>query len=311
MKKKALILFSGGLDSRVVCKMMEEQGFEIHLLFVKLPFGCQLKDSLRSFFKFAEENYYKIHLRDVTSGDFFFDYLKIIKNPKYGYGSAMNPCKDCKIFIFKEGKRFMHDLGCDVLVTGEVMGQRPMSQMKKALMFDEEISGLKGKILRPLSAKILPLTDYEKEGVVNRDKFLGLQGRKRDVQMSIAEKYGLSYPTPGGGCLLCEKNYSKKLKVLCDYKKDNLPIFEEILMLNKGRMFKSNGLLFVGRNHDENLILEENAKKLGWNVLKNSEIPGPTIVFDSVKDDKLANDLLIVYREKDLEKREKFSNVKI
>lgn len=311
MAKKALVLFSGGLDSRVVCKIIEEQGFEIHLLFVKLPFGCQSKDSLKSFFDFAKENDYMIHLSDVTKEESFFNYLKIIKNPKYGYGVAMNPCKDCKIFIFREGKRFMDDLGCDVLITGEVLGQRPMSQMKKALMFDEEVSGLKGKILRPLSAKILPLTDYEKEGVVNRDKFLGLQGRKRDVQMKIAEKYNLSYPTPGGGCLLCEKNYSKKLKFLYDYKKDNLPSFEEILMLNKGRMFKSKGLLFVGRNHDENLILEENAKKLGWNILKNSEVPGPTIVFDRKEDEKLANKLSVVYREKDLKKREEFFSIKI
>lgn len=311
MAKKALVLFSGGLDSRVVCKIIEEQGFEIHLLFVKLSFGCQSKDSLKSFFDFAKENDYMIHLSDVTKEESFFNYLKIIKNPKYGYGVAMNPCKDCKIFIFREGKRFMDDLGCDVLITGEVLGQRPMSQMKKALMFDEEVSGLKGKILRPLSAKILPLTDYEKEGVVNRDKFLGLQGRKRDVQMKIAEKYNLSYPTPGGGCLLCEKNYSKKLKFLYDYKKDNLPSFEEILMLNKGRMFKSKGLLFVGRNHDENLILEENAKKLGWNILKNSEVPGPTIVFDRKEDEKLANKLSVVYREKDLKKREEFFSIKI
>lgn len=311
MVKKALVLFSGGLDSRVTAKIMEELGFEVHLVFVRLPFGCQSQESLDAFYSFAEEHNYKIHVVDATTGEKSLEYLKMIKNPKYGYGTAINPCKDCKIFIFKEGKRLMDELGCDVLVTGEVMGQRPMSQVKKALMFDEEVAGLTGQILRPLSAKTLPKTVYEESGLIDREKLYGLEGRKRDLQMELAEKYDIDYPTPGGGCLLCEKDYAKKLRTLYGYDSENLPKYEEILMLNKGRMFKSNGLLFVGRNHEENVILEENAKKIGWNVLKNNEIPGPTVVFDKDSDKELAEKLMLAYREKDLEKRKEFSSVKV
>ena len=218
-KKKVLVLFSGGLDSRLAAKIMEELGFEIHLGFVKLPFGGGCCNDLPCVINYSQTSGYHLHIIDSTKGKNFEDYLELIRHPKWGWGVAMNPCKDCKIFIFKEGKKLASKIGAEVIVTGEVLGQRPMSQTKNALLFDEEIAELTGKILRPLSAKLLPETDYEKNGLVDRKKLYAIVGRKREEQIKLAEKYKIKYPSPGGGCLLCERDYSRKLKCLFEYKK--------------------------------------------------------------------------------------------
>jgi len=245
-------------------------------------------------------------IEEIWKGKKFEDYLELIKHPKWGRGVAMNPCKDCKIFIFQEGKRLAEELGAEVIVTGEVIGQRPMSQMKKTLLFDEEMAGLKGKILRPLSAKLLPETDYEKEGLVDRTKLYAIGGRRRMEQMKLAEKYGIKYPGSGGGCLLCDKAYSKKLKYLFDYKEKVL--FEEILLLNRGRMFKNKGILIVGRGKEENIFIEKIANTIGWFIKKNDDVPGPTIIYDKKEDSELTEKLWEAYRGKDLKKRKEFEN---
>lgn len=303
-KKKALVLFSGGLDSRLAAKIMEENGFEVHLCFVKLPFGGGCCNNLPCIVNYSQTSGYKLHIIDSTKGKNFEDYLELIRHPKWGRGTAMNPCKDCKIFIFKEGKKLAKEIGAEVIVTGEVLGQRPMSQMKKALLFDEERAGLKDKILRPLSAKLLPETDYEKEGLVDREKMFGIQGRGRDVQMKLALEYKIKYPSPGGGCLLCEKDYSRKLKVLFSDRKNVK--FEEILLLNRGRMFKDKGFLIVARNHEECVFIEKVAEELKWNIYKRSDLPGPVIVYENKADEELAGKLWEVYRDKDLSKRKEF-----
>ncbi|MBT4376823.1 hypothetical protein HOD29_05615 [archaeon] len=301
MNKKSLVLFSGGLDSRLAAKIMEEQGFEVHLCFVKLPFGGGCCNNLPCIFNFSQTSGFKLHIVDSTKGESMKEYVELVKSPKYGRGAAMNPCKDCKIFIFKEGKKLADEIGAEVIVTGEVLGQRPMSQMKKALLFDEEIAGLKGKILRPLSAKLLPITDYEKEGLVDREKFFEIHGRNRKKQMALAEEYKIKYPTPGGGCLLCEKDYSCRLKCLLSF--NSSPSFEEILFLNNARMFKDKGLIFVGRNSAENDLIEKAGKELGWEILKDEEVPGPSIVFSSEEDCELAKKLMVAYRKDSLDKR--------
>lgn len=307
--KKAIVLFSGGLDSRLTAKLLEDQGFEIHLVFVKLPFGGGCCNDIPCVMNFAQVSGYHLHIIDATEGDNFEKYLELVKNPKCGRGSAMNPCKDCKVFIFKKGKELAEELGAEVIATGEVLGQRPLSQMKQALLFDEEMAGLKGKILRPLSANLLPETEYEKKGLVSREKLFGIQGRRRNEQMELAKKYKIKYPNPAGGCLLCEKEYGKKLKRLFEYKKD--PSYEETLFLKRGRMFKAKGLLFVGRNHKDNVLIEQVAKKINWNILKDEKIPGPTIVYDKKEDKEFALKLREAYMDKDLEKRKEFDGWKI
>lgn len=308
MKKKALVLFSGGLDSRVTAKFIEELGFEVHLGVVKLPFGSSC-GNFEGIEEFSKKNNFNLHVIDATKGNLLKEYIEIVKNPKHGIGTAINPCKDCKIFIFIQGKKLAEKIGADVILTGEVLGQRPMSQMKKALMFDEEKAGLVGKILRPLSAKLLPETIYEKEGVVDRNKLLNIHGRRRERQMKLAEKYGIDYPTPGGGCLLCENLYAKKLEALLKYIKE--PSIDEINLLRKGRMFKNKGLIFVGKDEKENEELEKLAKYLDWNIFKKEGIPGPSIIYDKKADSELVEKLWEAYSEKDLEKRKTFEKFKV
>ena len=304
--KKALVLFSGGLDSRVTAKFMEELGFNVHLCFVKLPFGCGCFDDVENF---AKKNNFDLHVIDSTKGELFKEYMELVKNPKYGVGSAINPCKDCKIFIFIQSKKLAEKIKADIVVTGEVLGQRPMSQMKKALLLDEEKAGMIGKILRPLSAKLLPETIYEKKGIVDRNKLFEIYGRKRERQMQLAKKYGFNYPTPAGGCLLCETLYGNKLTALLKYNKN--PSIKEISLLKKGRMFKNKGLIFVGKSQADNDFLEETREKLGWNVFKREDVPGPSIVYDKEDDRELVKKLWEAYAGKDLDEREKFEKWKV
>ncbi len=307
-EKIALVLFSGGLDSRLAAKIMEEQGFTVHLAFVKLPFGVGCCNDIQCIFNFSQTQGYKLHIIDSTKEENFLEYVKLVREPKHGVGASMNPCKDCKIFIFKKGKKLAEEIGASVIVTGEVMGQRPMSQMKKTLLFDDEKAGLSGKILRPLSAKLLPETDYEKAGLVNREKLFEISGRRRENQIKLAEKYKIKYPEPGGGCLLCHKEYGRKLKTMFSYN-DNLT-YEEIILL-KARMFKKDGLLFLGRNEEENILFEKAGKNLSWNIFKKENLPGPTVVYDKKEDREFAESLWKAYREKDLKAREKLDEFKI
>jgi len=307
-KKKCLVLFSGGLDSRITAKFMEDLGFEVHLCFVKLPFGSSC-GSFAGVEDFAKKEGFNLHIIDAKRGKLLKEYINLVKNPKYGIGTGINPCKDCKIFIFIRGKKLAEEISADVIVTGEVLGQRPMSQMKKALMFDEEKAGLVGRLLRPLSAKLLPETVYEKKGIVDREKLLEIHGRRREKQMKLAEKYKIDYPTPAGGCLLCEKLYARKLQALLRYKKE--PSMEEINLLGEGRMFKRKGLIFVGKNEKENKELEKFANKLKWIIYKKEDVAGPTIIYDKKEDKEVVKNLWKVYAEKNLGARKEFEEFKI
>jgi len=310
-KKIALVLFSGGLDSRIAAKMMQSQGFSVHLAFIKLPFGGGCCNDIPCIINFAQTQGMHLDIVDASKGELFTEYVNLVKNPKYGVGAGINPCKDCKIFIFVQGKKLAEKLGVKVIVTGEVLGQRPMSQMKKSMELEEKMSDLSGKILRPLSALKLEETIYEKNGIVDRSKLLGLEGRRREVQMKMALEYKIKYPAPGGGCLLCEKDYSRKLKVLYKHVRPRIPNYLEILFLRRGRMFKDSGLLFIGRNHEENVLIEAIAKDLKWNILIDDKIPGPTIVYEKSEDEELAKKLLIAYREKDLNARKEFKILRV
>jgi len=257
---KAIVLLSGGLDSILAAKILQEQGIQV----VGVNFYSEFFGNSRAI-SAAEQ------LRiPFTSIKLEKDYVKMLQSPKHGYGSGLNPCIDCKIFMLKKAKELLGKLGADFIATGEVLNERPMSQYRGALMTIEKDAGLSRRILRPLSAKELDPTIMEEKGLVNRDKLLNIQGRQRNIQIELAEKYNLSYPSPGGGCLLCEKEFAKKLNDLFSNKETEE---DDIRLLKIGRHFRFNGKkIIVGRNHEENKKLLE-FKGIKFMPAKN--IPGP------------------------------------
>ncbi|MFH0831511.1 MAG: hypothetical protein V1886_01430 [archaeon] len=280
-KIKALCLLSGGLDSRLACKIMQEQ-CDVEAVFFILPFGSD--GSAEDATNFSEENTIKLHVIDCTKGELFRKYLEIIRHPKHGYGSGINPCIDCHIFLLKEAKKLAKKIKADLIVTGEVLNERPMSQHKKALDYVEIESGLGGKLLRPLSANLLSETSAEKAGLINRDKFLAIQGRNRQQQMELAKKYRISFPQPGGGCMLCEKEFAARLKDL--FRNENKISSKDIELLKIGRHYRiSNAKLVVGRNEIENKEIREIAGKNDL-LFEAVDIPSPTSILIGSQDSK-------------------------
>ncbi len=274
---KALCLLSGGLDSRLACKIMQEQ-CEVEAVHFNLPFGsgCCKSDCA---FNFTQMQNVKLNVIDCTKGVLFKKYLEIIRKPKHGYGCAVNPCIDCHIFIIKEAKKLMKKIHADFLVTGEVLNERPMSQHLSALNSVEKEAGVEGILLRPLSAKLLPETIPEKNGLVNRNKLFDMQGRQRVRQIELAEKFNIKYPSPGGGCLLCEKEFAIKLRDLL--KNDKEISHKDIELLRLGRHFRIDGIkVIVGRNEQENKQIERLADKSDF-ILEPKDIVGPTTLIRS------------------------------
>ncbi|HUT17226.1 MAG TPA: hypothetical protein VMW84_02890, partial [Acidobacteriota bacterium] len=250
MKKvKALALLSGGLDSTLAAKLILKQGIDVAAINFVSPFclckkgGCGATEAAKQL---------GVPLKVVNVGD---EYLKMVRKPKHGYGRNMNPCIDCRIFIVKKAKKYAKEIGASFIFTGEVLDERPMSQHFKAMKIIEEETGLKGKILRPLSAKLLPETVSEKKGLVNREKLLDVRGRSRKPQIKLAEKFNIKdYPCPAGGCLLTYKEYANKLRDLFKHKKRCS--MADVSLLKVGRHFRfGENKIIVGRNEAENKIL--------------------------------------------------------
>lgn len=270
-KPKALCLLSGGLDSRLACKIMQEQ-CEIEAVHFNLPFGsgCCKSDCA---FNFTQIQNVKLNIIDCTKGILFKKYLGVIRKPEHGYGCAINPCIDCHIFILKEAKKLMKKIDADFLVTGEVLNERPMSQHLSALSIVEKEAGVEGILLRPLSAKLLPETLPEKKGLVDRSKLLDISGRQRTRQIELASKFNIKYPSPGGGCKLCEKEFAAKVRDL--FKNEKIISANDIELLNIGRHFRINGAkVIIGRNKEENKQLEKLAGKKDF-LLEAQDIMGP------------------------------------
>jgi len=268
MKLKALILFSGGLDSILAAKILMEQGIKITALnFKSYFFGPEIAE------KSAKEIGLKLKVIDFSK-----EHLKMVKSPKYGYGSSMNPCIDCHILMLKKAKEIMKKEKFDFVTTGEVLGERPMSQNRKTLELIEKESSLKGYLLRPLSAKKLEETIPEKKKKISRQKLLNISGRFRKRQIELAQKWGIKeYPSPAGGCLLTDLEFGKRLKQLFE----KYPKCEEndIEFLKLGRHFwdEAGGQIkiIVGRNHEENLRIKKLAKKTDI-IMEMKNYPGPT-----------------------------------
>lgn len=226
------------------------------------------------------------------------DHLQMVKNPKYGYGKNMNPCIDCHAMMFNKAGGLMIDLGAHFLFSGEVLGQRPMSQNRKALRSVEKTSGYAGLILRPLSAKLLPETEPEIKSLVDRNRLLDIQGRSRIRQMELAEKWGISeFPTPGGGCLLTDPGFSIRLRELFTVQPDSGSL--EVERLKVGRHFRLPGgsKAIVGRDHQDNERLREYFRE-GDLLIKNNHMTGPLTLLDagaSLADIELAAALTVRY----------------
>jgi tRNA-uridine 2-sulfurtransferase len=306
---KALVLFSGGLDSRLVVKLLEDQKIEVETVYFKLPFGGGCCNDFWCIFNYSQGQRVKLHVVDFTKPPLLNQYLKFVRSPKFGYGTAMNPCKDCKIFMFKQAKKLAKKINAEIIVTGEVIGQRPMSQKKKDMLITEKQAGLTNKILRPLCAGLMPETVYEKKGLINREKLLSIQGRNRKPQLELAKKYKIKYPDPGGGCLLCEKEYVVKLKDLFEHKKTGIKP-EEIELLKIGRHFRPKEKIILGKNNEENKKLEIINKTLKYNILIPTT-PGPTAIFKDKQDLKLAEQLINAYSKGNNHLRKKFEKILI
>ena len=265
-KVRALGLCSGGLDSMLAGLVLREQGIDVAWVTFETPFFNAAKARSAS----------KMTGIPLTVRPIFNVYIKMLKDPPAGYGKHMNPCMDCHALMFKLAGELMQEKNFDFLFSGEVLGQRPMSQNKSSLGYVEKHSGFKGYIVRPLSAGNLPLTIPEREGLVDRGRLLDISGRGRSRQIKLAQKFGITdYPAPAGGCLLTDKNFSNRLKDLFKHQDDCTE--EELHLLKHGRHFRlhPDAKLIVGRTERDNEKILKYHNPATDTVLDVKDYPSP------------------------------------
>ncbi|MCK5076789.1 MAG: hypothetical protein KAR38_10460 [Calditrichia bacterium] len=267
MKKiKAIGLFSGGLDSLLACRVLIEQGIEVMPVKFDTGFFFNMSDRKTHLEKKSLVDS-KIEYIDVGDGIkvplnkiyIADEYLSVLLHPRFGYGKAINPCIDCHLYFINKAKEIMEEKGAHFVFTGEVVGQRPMSQHLQTLKRIEKNSNIEGLLLRPLSAKVLPVTLVEEKGWVDRGKLFGISGRSRKIQIELAEKFGISkYQQPAGGCILTEENYSVRMRDLLDHNSWQEPAWDEIDLISGGRIFRLSDKtkIIVGRSEKDNEFLE-------------------------------------------------------
>jgi tRNA-uridine 2-sulfurtransferase len=265
---KALALFSGGLDSILAVKLLEEQGLDIRGICFESPFF-----SAQMAHQSARSIGLALAVVDITE-----PMLDIVLRPRHGYGKGLNPCIDCHILMFRVAGEMLEREGAHFMVSGEVVGQRPMSQNLRSLSIISRGSGFDDLILRPLSAKRLPETLPEREGWVDRERLLGLSGRSRKPQIGLAERYKVAqYPSPAGGCLLTGVVFSRRLKDLITMD----PGFSrrDLELLKQGRHFRlsESTKVVVGRNERENEAILSLAGQEDV-LLTVESFPGPTVL---------------------------------
>jgi tRNA-uridine 2-sulfurtransferase len=269
---KAIALLSGGLDSTLAAKVILEQGIELEALnFLTVFCNCTHRgETCMASQKAVETLGIPLKVLNVSE-----EYLGVVKAPEHGYGSNMNPCIDCRIFMMKKAKTCMKESGASFIITGEVLGQRPMSQRRDAMRLIDKKAELEGLVLRPLSAQHLPETIPEREGWIDRKRLLSLHGRSRKPQMTLAEQFNIrDYPCPAGGCLLTDPGFARRMKDLMTHQ----PGFSlnDVHLLKVGRHFRLSPQLklVVGRNEDENEKIQTFCRKEDT-LLRMVDYPGP------------------------------------
>jgi hypothetical protein len=263
---KAVALFSGGLDSILAVKLIQEQNVDVAGLTFTTPFFSAYKALTAA--RYIGLN---LHIMDITD-----EHLEMLKAPRYGYGRNLNPCIDCHTLMLKKAGEKMHEWGASFIFTGEVLGQRPMSQTRQSLHIVAKNSGYGPYILRPLSAKRLSATLPEELGNVDRDGLLNIQGRGRKRQLELAAHYGITdYGNPSGGCLLTDPAFSNRLRDLLHH--TNMPLRKELELLKVGRHFRLSPKIkvIVGRNKRDNSEILNLAEDVDA-VLNLQAYPGPT-----------------------------------
>jgi len=284
--QKVILLYSGGLDSRVSLKLLKEKGYEVRAAFFRIPFSSS-STKTSSFLKNEDV---PLEVFDCTKGRLFHEYLDMLKSPEYGRGAGYNPCTDCKIFMLKRAAEFAKNNGFDALATGEVPGQRPMSQTSKKMEIIRE--NIDFPIIRPLKEE-------------------GIEGRTRKIQMRLAEQHNIDYPSPAGGCLFCEKDLKPRLKTLIE---NEIVVEETGPLVSIGRHFyfpEINTWIVVGREKPENDIIEQ------YTTTIKSGKGKPAVYYegDSEENKKKAESTAInlqkAYQDKDREKIEYYTKWKL
>ena len=268
-KVRALGLCSGGLDSILSAVVLGNQGIAVEWISFETPFFSSVKAR-----QAAAQLHIPLIVQNITQ-----PYLKMLRDPSRGYGKHINPCIDCHTLMFRLAGEVMKDRQMDFLFSGEVLGQRPMSQTRSSLQYVEKHSGCREMIVRPLSAKLLEETLPEKKGLVDRRLLLGLSGRSRKPQIQLARTWGITdYPAPAGGCLLTESVYSNRLKDLFGHQKDCTE--NELHLLKYGRHIRLNEQIkiIVGRTLQDNIAILDHHDPLLDMVLKTKQIPGPVVL---------------------------------
>jgi len=283
---KAISLFSGGLDSILAAKLIADQGIDVEALYFKTVFWGKHNDKINRLVleKSAFQARAKLSILDVNK-----EYFDVVKNPAHGYGKNLNPCIDCKIFILKTAKEYMKKTGASFLVTGEVLGQRPMSQHRSILGEIERSSGASGIIVRPLTAKLFKESIPEQRGWIDREKLLAIEGRSRKPQLALAKKYGIEdFPNPAGGCLLADKIFSNKMRDIIKHEKG----FEanDIDLIKNGRVFRISpeAKLIIGRNEKQNSLLVGLMRNQDYSF-EPVDIPGPIAIGRGRFDEDMIN----------------------
>jgi tRNA-specific 2-thiouridylase len=265
---KALCVFSGGLDSMLAAALIRAQGIDVLALFFETPFFTSKRAK-----KSAQSMDLPFKAVNITTR-----HLEVVKHPKHGYGGNMNPCIDCHALMFRIAGEMCEQEGAHFVLTGEVLGQRPMSQNKKALSLVISESGLNDLLLRPLSAKCLPPTIPEQRGWVKRELLMGFQGRSRKPQMDLARTLNITeYPSPAGGCLLTEKDFSRRLHDLLSSRSNLEPRELELLKLGRHFRITPETKLVVGRNKRENQAIQALTSHEDV-ILTTTAVPGPTVL---------------------------------
>ncbi len=274
---RAIGCISGGLDSLLAVRLIQQQGVDVlalHVLHLWDPHRAAAGETPEAVRR-AEALGAAGRTIDAADAD-----LALLHAPPHGFGKHLNPCIDCRIWTLRQARRLMEAEGAAFVFTGEVVGQRPMSQRRDALRLVEKASGLDDLLVRPLSAKCLPETRPEREGLLDRDRLLGLSGRSRKPQMALARQLGLAdYATPAGGCLLTDPGFAHRLRELMQ-QKDPTPTDVELLKVGRHFRLADGTWVVVGRHEQDNGRLDELVEP-GDVRLEPADIPGPTTIVRS------------------------------